>query len=330
MNALLRGAHELAERDFRVIPLKPRSKTPAINKWQERATAASTQIDRWWAKWPDANVAVATGNGLIVVDLDSADAHAYARELGLPDTPSVRTGRTGMGLHLYFSGSGPNSKGKIHPKIDVRGQGGYVVAPPSVHDQTGALYEWIIPPGQPLAALPEWAVQENSTQLRPQHVEGTYVEGERNEGLHKLGSAMRGMGVGFAEIEAALLSANDLRCEPPLDPGEVRKIAQSVLRYPVGWSDDKIDLLICRDVGASAMAVYTALRYSCGTGDRCFQSQEGLSGLTGLKSNQTINNAVKALVATGLIEKISRRQPCGLPKANAYRLLSVKDSHERW
>jgi hypothetical protein len=67
MSPLARGAHELANNGFPVFPLKPRSKTPAIREWQKRATTSSTQIDRSWRKWPDANVGVATGEGLMVV-----------------------------------------------------------------------------------------------------------------------------------------------------------------------------------------------------------------------------------------------------------------------
>jgi hypothetical protein len=302
--------------------LKPRSKEPAIRDWQGRASNEATWLVRCWKKWPDANVGVATGEGLIVVDLDSPEAEAYAHEKGFDDTPSVRTGRAGRGQHLWFSGEGRNSRGTIHPAIDVRGLGGYVVAPPSIHPDTGARYEWLVDLVQPLAPMPEWAFETNSTEERTVRVEGRFVEGERNPELHKLVSAWRGTGMSDDEIRAFLPMANEKRCLPPLDDEEVRTIAQSVIRYPVGWKPDH-DLLVVERMTQrpSSMAVYVAIRKSCGVKDHCILSFDRLEELTA-KSHDTVVNSVEDLVAVGLIEKTKHKHK-GIDKANEYRLLTL-------
>lgn len=104
----------------------------------------------WWRQWPDANLAIATGagSGIFVVDIDSAKggienlARLAKRHGQLPDTFTVRTG--GGGWHFYFSWSTGadirNSASKIALGVDVRGTGGYVLAPPSNHF-SGGYYE---------------------------------------------------------------------------------------------------------------------------------------------------------------------------------------------
>ncbi len=103
------------------------------------ATTESMIITRWWADTPDANIGIATGavSGIIVLDVDGEDGEAslaaLEREHGsLPETPTALTGK---GRHLYFAHPGvpvPN-RTRVAPGLDVRGDGGYVVAPPSTH-----------------------------------------------------------------------------------------------------------------------------------------------------------------------------------------------------
>jgi len=103
------------------------------------ATTAEATITRWWTDTPDANIGIATGavSGLVVLDVDGEDGEAslaaLEREHGpLPATPTVLTGK---GRHLYFTYPGvpvPN-RVRVAPGLDVRGDGGYVVAPPSTH-----------------------------------------------------------------------------------------------------------------------------------------------------------------------------------------------------
>jgi hypothetical protein len=130
---------------LRVLPLKAGEKTPLTTHGIKDATTEAETIARWWKRWPKANIGIATGSGLIVIDADGkegvATLRALEKELGkLPVTYRVRTG--GGGLHLYFDCDEPirNSAGRLGAKLDVRGEGGYVVAPPSVHE-SGKVYK---------------------------------------------------------------------------------------------------------------------------------------------------------------------------------------------
>jgi putative DNA primase/helicase len=103
------------------------------------ATTNESTIRRWWTDEPNANIGIATGavSGIIVLDVDGEDGEAslaaLEREHGpLPETPTVLTGK---GRHLYFAHPGvpvPN-RVRVALGLDVRGDGGYVVAPPSIH-----------------------------------------------------------------------------------------------------------------------------------------------------------------------------------------------------
>jgi hypothetical protein len=118
-------------------------------------TEASTDprlIELWWARWPAANIGLRTGVAMDVADVDSAEGwHGLCHLLGgeLPAGPRVRTG--GGGWHFWFRPLGYGNRVRLLPGLDWRGNGGYVVAPPSRH-ASGADYRWVLRPGR---ALPE-------------------------------------------------------------------------------------------------------------------------------------------------------------------------------
>jgi uncharacterized protein len=131
----------------------------------ERATA--TEVKRWWQRWPQANLGLVTGelSGLVILDVDprnggTASLVAFEEAYGaLPPTVESETG--GGGRHLYFRH--PNRWIQSHPLapgLDVKADGGLVVAPPSVH-ASGRTYRWTLgraPEDLPLASLPPWLV----------------------------------------------------------------------------------------------------------------------------------------------------------------------------
>jgi hypothetical protein len=142
-NPLLAAAIEYATTyRWAVFPCRPRTKTPATRNGLKDATVDVGLIRGWWRQWPDANVAIATGkpSGLLVIDVDPDGLGAWSAlcdKHAMPPTATVQTPRGG--LHVYFAhdfslGDVRNSAGRIAPGIDVRGTGGYVVAPPSFLD----------------------------------------------------------------------------------------------------------------------------------------------------------------------------------------------------
>jgi hypothetical protein len=142
------------------------AKHPRVAGGLKSATTDEEQIREWWARWPKANVAIRTGavSGLVVLDIDPQ--HGGERTLGSllgqhPDLGAVRTIRTGSGgRHLYFAhpgGTVHNDAGKrLGPGLDVRGDGGYVIAPPSRH-AGGGIYR-VAANGGLIPDLPDWMV----------------------------------------------------------------------------------------------------------------------------------------------------------------------------
>lgn len=136
-----------------VFPCNVKEKTPATRFGFKDASSGENQINEWWSR-KDYNLGLPTGKNLVVLDADCEEALASVRALGTKDPPTVRTGR---GWQWYFEVPEfevRNSAGKISTGIDVRGVGGYVVAPPSIHPN-GKSYEWDVFPFR-LLPFPDW------------------------------------------------------------------------------------------------------------------------------------------------------------------------------
>ncbi len=235
---LLDGALALAGRGWPVFPC--RGQVPRTRNGLKDATTDPGMIAGWWEQWPDADVAVACGAGLLVLDVDPrhggdqslAELEAVHGEL--PETEEVATG--GGGRHLYFAVGQAvrNSVGKVGAGLDIRGDGGYVICPPSIH-ASGTTYEWASREPVDPAPAPQWLLDAASgQQLRTgaaPPVGDTIPAGGRNAELASLAGSMRRRGMSAGEIEGALTVTNRDRCRPPLDAEEVRAIAASISRY---------------------------------------------------------------------------------------------------
>lgn len=166
----LSAALEYAERGWRVLPITPGTKYPPLEQWQTKATTDETVITEWFTnKFRSYGIGIATGSTdtgetLFVIDIDTAGrktgdesfADLQATYEKLPDTWEVITG-TG-GRHLYFVTDAviTNSANSLGTHIDIRGEGGQVLAPPTQHPTTGRHYELEASnPPQP-ATAPDW------------------------------------------------------------------------------------------------------------------------------------------------------------------------------
>ena len=136
-----------AQQGLRVFPLTPGTKIPFKgSNGCHGASANLDVVDGWWADDPDANIGIATGHLVDVIDIDGPDGVGSLLQL-LDDLPpvlgKVSTPRPG-GTHLYVRAvPGRGNKAGLLPHIDYRGTGGYVVAPPSVNEQ--GIYAWRTP-----------------------------------------------------------------------------------------------------------------------------------------------------------------------------------------
>jgi len=141
---ILETVIQYLELGLNIIPVS-RNKTPLV-PWKEYQNRMATpeEVQTWWSRWPDANIGIVTGkiSGIVVVDLDSPDAIQWVREKGLfENTPVVRTKK---GLHVYYAHPGYEIKNSVNvagKRIDIRADGGYVVAPPS--EINGHIYTWL-------------------------------------------------------------------------------------------------------------------------------------------------------------------------------------------
>lgn len=233
-------------------------KHPRITEWQHQASSDEAQIRTWWRGWPDANIGVACGAEVVVIDVDvkagapgESSLATLAAELGdLPDSAEALT-PTG-GRHLVFRGDPTlrNSQaGKLAAGLDVRGNGGYFVAPPSRTEK--GEYEWrafssvldgpLVP--LPRAWLERLAAGRNGNGNGRHHAGSASVgelpaeiyEGQgRNAQLFSLACGMVARGMSRVEIKDSLDSVNYHRCRPPLDTDELGKLIDSALKYPRG------------------------------------------------------------------------------------------------
>lgn len=237
-----------------------------VGSWTDVATAEPGAVRALETLYPGANVGLATGarSGVVVLDVDAANGKAGPETLAtleakhgpIPTTVTARTG--GGGHHFFFRHPGqrvPNSVEKVGPGIDVRGDGGYVVAAPSKH-ASGNDYEWVegmapseveladVPPWllalmvKPTTPAPERRAERRGADLRSRRVDKKAAgalekieEGCRNDRLFRYACALRHRGGEEAEIREEIGLENGLRCVPPLDSAELDRIAANAAKY---------------------------------------------------------------------------------------------------
>ena len=217
---------------WRIFPCG-KDKKPLIKEWQKRATSDIAQIEEWWKQHPNASIGMACGKDskVWVLDVDLPEGPEVLSALqkangGFPLTLQQKTG--GGGLQIFWAWNGKqirNSASKIGKNLDVRGEGGYVILPPSPHP-SGGTYQWtqkVIP-----VVAPRWLtdllekqepaprVSHGSTSpygeaalLRELSELARAGEGQRNDSLNRaafnLGQLVAGGELGEGQAESALI-----------------------------------------------------------------------------------------------------------------------------
>lgn len=224
-------------------------KHPRTKRGLSDASRDPDVVRGWWTRWTDANIGVVTGNassGLVVLDVDNGNGRNgddSIRDLesagnALPETPISLTGN-GMHVLMLSTQEIPNSANLVGNGLDIRGEGGYVVAPPSLH-RSGRRYEWegsSHPDDIPIALVPQWLLDLATNKRRKpgrQESGEPIQEGSRNETLFRLGCKLRRSGLSEDAILAALATENAKVCVPPLADEELQKISASAAKYDAG------------------------------------------------------------------------------------------------
>lgn len=164
------AALEYASSGFPVFPLEPMGKRPIVSQGFKVATCDYPLVCAWWERNPNANVGMPTGpaSGLLVLDVDPE--HGGNESLrALPIRPMTWVVETPSGgFHYWFKyphgARLGNTAGKLGPGLDTRGEGGYVVLPPSV-GHNGRAYQWAF--RDELADAPAWLVESLLATPRP-------------------------------------------------------------------------------------------------------------------------------------------------------------------
>jgi hypothetical protein len=233
-----------------VMPVKPRSKEPVLNDWQNRATTDPVQIAEWNKQNPAYNCgAVGRTGGFWILDIDDPTLFdRIEKETGhnLEALDTLVVSSSGSKRHFYFkhddrseSMGNFRADGKDGEMFSVRGHNAYVVSAGSIHPKTGQPYEVITEPtfGE-IPTAPDWLMDwllpysKRSSAVKTVQIPETIPEGSRNNTLLSLAGAMRRKGANEAEITAALRVMNQLRCQPPMSDAELATIAKSVAKYP--------------------------------------------------------------------------------------------------
>lgn len=247
---MLDGALAYGEVRWSVVPIAPRSKQPLV-PWLEfqQRRALPDEIRGWFKSWPDANVAVVTGaiSNLVVLDIDPRHGGEASLQLLEDDTgpiPSTLEAITGAGgRHLYFAHPGRpvRNRAGLRPGIDLRGDGGLVLAPPSLHP-CGRRYAWATgrsPTEAEPAPLPPRLLAEvagrGSRQGHPPAYWRSLVaegvpEGRRNSTIASLAGHLLWHEVDADVVSELLLCWNRVRCRPPLSDDEVLRTVASITR----------------------------------------------------------------------------------------------------
>lgn len=192
---LLKSALELLRRGWSVVQAAERSRQPLV-RWQhdQKTQPSETDLRAWHSRWPRANLAVVTGyvSGIVVLDVDPGHggeeslARLVHEHRCLPPTVEAITGDGGC--HLYFQHPGLEVRNPVGlaPGLDIRGDGGVIIVPPSIHP-SGNLYRWRkghAPDEISLAPLPHWLLAPRLTD-EPRGHPVQYWRELLHEGVHQ-------------------------------------------------------------------------------------------------------------------------------------------------
>ena len=276
LSPLGQAAVDYARRGYWVFPCEPRGKKPLgrlVPHGLNQASNDPAVIADWWTKQPNANIGISCGpSKLVVVDVDprhGGDESIRDLMAKYPEMDDTLTGETGGGgWHLCFLAPAvpiSNSTGSLAPGLDVRGVGGYIVAPPSIHPD-GKAYEWMagygieekLPAKLPLPLIEALTTSPDGADapVDVAAVLGGVGEGERDWQLFRLAAKLR-----YADLPIdwayRLVGEAAAACVPAFPADEARKKVESAYRYPAGKVAVVAEPVVDPETGAEVVGLGT-------------------------------------------------------------------------
>lgn len=226
----------VAKFGFGVIPVdKTKS---ALVKWKDlqNRRPSPEEVSGWFTKWPETNIGIVTGqvSNLTVVDTDDSKATQFIKAL-LPESfacPIAKTPRGGRHFYFRFEGQIRNKIG-LFPRCDIRTQGSFVLAPPSV-GKAGTPYEWerspfdVEIPAMPPDLRDTLLALQSPGNSRSWASTGFLAQGSRNDDLFHIANVLARHSLGRERVGGIVLRLAAI-CTPPVDPEEAMKIVESAL-----------------------------------------------------------------------------------------------------
>jgi hypothetical protein len=297
-----------------------RCKRPTIKGWKEFQNRHPTpaEINDWWEQWPDANIAIVTGkiSNLVVFDIDKQDATEYAEEEG--GFPITVKAISGKGYHVYvqYPDFEVRNSANTDLGLDIRADGGYIVAPPSIHG-SGRQYEWAegysiheIDPAPLEQWMQDYLKQQASSSSKPVKesppkpsetvnsaskaaIDNTYAEiakhgaqqGQRNDTAAKYIGHLFGKGNDETVVWEMVQLWNDIKVKPPLDQSELKKTYESIRnserkKGKKEKNNEDIDVTLFLDTDAIVIAEYNEqyVRVPFAAGDLLSIMQSKMNG----------------------------------------------------
>lgn len=229
-----------------VFPLWYRSKKPITDHGFKDASKDPTVIGDWWTRYPCANIGCATGlvSNIVVLDIDPKPTseevlkNFVSKYNSITPTLTARSGRGGFHFYYRTKIRLPSRVGIIEG-VDFRGDGGYIVLPPSIHEN-GNAYQWLTPSGLPveeIAEIPQWLIDvilkgtdgNSSEKLYNDILSKSVIkEGQRTSTMTSMIGHLLARGVLPSLVRKLVHAVNTTNFDPPLDSIDVEKILNSI------------------------------------------------------------------------------------------------------
>ena len=248
-NQLLKSAIWYAKHGYSVIPCSQEKK--ALVKWEayQKEQPTLRQVEEWWEKFPDANIALITGkiSNLTVLDADTEEAKNLI-ESYLPETFLTPIVKSPKGHHYYFTYQQdiPN-KANISKGLDARSEGGYIIAPPSKNGN-GKEYQYLVGINNVAVQLMPSSLfsyinsklkdyiytksddKDNMRQHETTSANISFNKGARDQTLFHVANCLVKGGMPEHEIEQLLTLIASKVCNPPFPKNELLTKVQSALK----------------------------------------------------------------------------------------------------